>query len=647
MSIIFGIRKPMGALVSEQELLHLARATESYAPDGLVIHPVGRVGMGFQPYYTHLRSKLEAGPAYDSHGNLLTLDGRIDNYQDLCRDLQLDEMSSPDSQIILAAFVRWEEECFSRFIGDWALTLWSPKSQTLYLARDHAGTRTLYFENKGGTVLWSTYLDSFFANPRSIDVDKAYVACYLAAQPVRDLTPHKGIRSVLPAHYAIVQDANVSIKPHWSWMRTATTRYNSDNEYDEQFLALFGQSVARRDGPGAAIITELSGGMDSTSIVCMSDHNRRSRDSSAELLDTISYYDDSEPGWNEKPYFSIVEAKRGKTGIHIDTSFMDQSFEPPDPFHGLYFLPGPDSSAIERERKIQSSMKSGGYRSILSGIGGDEVLGGVPSPQPELATYLVAGDFPLLLRRSIEWCLTDRSPLFQKLFETVSHLPDFYRQPTVDKKSLPPWTPRAQQRACAKHARIGVVSGRRLGLNPNTISNGLAWWSIMETLPHTYPGFLSRPEYRYPYLDRQLVEFLFSVPRDQLLRPGRRRLLMRRALKNIVPEAILERRRKAYLVRGPIVVMRERKDKINQLFIDSILSAEGFVERGRLQTALDLAFKGDDPKWMQALIRAIALELWLKAYSSFRETECVSSIVPQLLLSETGANKIRSIRVAD
>jgi asparagine synthase (glutamine-hydrolysing) len=254
-------------------------------------------------------------------------------------------------------------------------------------------------------------------------------------------------------------------------MRSATIRYSSDEEYDEHFLELFGRAVARRDGPGAPIIAELSGGMDSTSIVCMSDRNRRKFDPTGELLDTISYYDDSEPGWNEKPYFSIVEKQRGKTGIHIDTSSMVPSFAPHSHSQGQYFLPGPDSSTPERENKIRSSTQDRGCRSILSGIGGDEVLGGVPSPQTELTAYLVAGDLWLLLRRATKWCLTDRSPLAVMLYEAAKHALSLYRQPAIEKKSLPPWMRPALEKVCAARVRSDVTGGRRLDLSPVSISN--------------------------------------------------------------------------------------------------------------------------------------------------------------------------------
>src|ERR1700723_729585 len=105
MSTIFGIRKSAGAIVSERELLHVAEATERFAPDGLTIRVSGRIGMGFQPYYTHARSQLEIGPITDDLGNLLSFDGRLDNHQDLARELDLDFVSAPDSRIGLAAFL--------------------------------------------------------------------------------------------------------------------------------------------------------------------------------------------------------------------------------------------------------------------------------------------------------------------------------------------------------------------------------------------------------------------------------------------------------------------------------------------------------------------------------------------------------------
>jgi asparagine synthase (glutamine-hydrolysing) len=570
--------------------------------------------MGFQPYHTHLRSKLELAPATDDGGNLLALDGRLDNYRDICQDLQLDQATA-DSQIILAAYARWGKNCFSRFIGDWALALWSPNDQVLCLARDHAGSRTLYFEERDGTLVWSTHLDSFFAGPRSLDLDETYIACHLSAQPIRDLTPYKGVKAVLPAHYVAVRNGMLSKAAHWHWMSQANIRYSKDEEYEEHFLALFAQAVERRDGPGAPIVAQLSGGMDSSSIICMSDHTGRLRNGSIDLLDTISFYDDSEPNWNERPYFTAVESQRGKTGTHVRRSFTDRTFRAHDTSRGRYFIPGADSSTIERETLIHSVIGQKGYRVILSGIGGDEILGGIPAPEPELADYLLAGRLKLLLKRTLDWCLIDRSPYFHMLFATAMYACDLYRQPHMNKKTVPPWIPQNLQRACAAIVRTDVTRGRRSGFSPTSIGNGLAWWSIVETLPHLQPGLLGRPEYRYPYLDRQLVDFLFGIPREQLVRPGRRRSLMRRALKNIVPETVLERRRKAYQIRGPLSAIQHARGEIDLLLSHPLMAANGYVVPTKLRAALESICDGREVKWWQALMRTITFELWLQEFN--------------------------------
>lgn len=613
MSIIFGIRKPHGEMVSELELRHLAEATSRFAFDGLSVEASGRIGMGFQPYYTNARSNLEAAVARDNYGNLLTFDGRLDNYQDLCDALELDSRSSQDSAIALAAFRHWGQASFSRFIGDWALVLWSKQNQSLYLARDHAGARTLYFLHDKGVLRWSTYFETFFIDGATMPLDMDYAACYLACQTFYNLTPYKHIQSVLPAHYVVIHDDKIVKTRHWDWMCKENIRYNSDSEYEEHFLALFKQSIERRTGPGAPILAQLSGGMDSTSIVCMSDHTRSSINPSPGILDTISFYDDSEPSWNEKPYFSAVESQRGKVGIHLETSFLERTFTPFDRSEGDYFLPGADSSTIRRERRVHDAVAGRGYRVVLSGIGGDEVLGGVPSALPELADYLVSGQIRLLLTKSLDWCLLDRTPIVEQLSKTIRFAIGLYRRPRLNHKTTPPWLRNTLRSRCAQIVEDNVIFGNRFGLPPHVIDNGLAWWFIMETLPHTFPQVLSRPEYRYPYLDRDLVDYLFRIPHEQLIRAGRRRSLMKRALRDIVPALVLVRPRKAFLLRGILHTLQNSRTRIDTLLNRSLICSLGLVESIELQKALEATTRGRTSQYWPALIRAIDYELWLQS----------------------------------
>jgi asparagine synthase (glutamine-hydrolysing) len=236
MSILFGVRWAGHESVDEGCLARLAQTTGRYAPDGTFVEVKANVGMGFQPYHTHERTKLEVQPLADASGNMLAFDGRLDNHEELHRSLDLPSTVTPDSEIALAAFRRWGVHCFSRFVGDWAIALWSNADRTLHLVRDHAGTRSLYYEVVDGRIVWSTCLDTFLSDQAPRDLDETYIAHYLASQPTHNLTPYKRIHAVPAAHCVQIQGDTIRCTPHWSWMAKDEIRYRTDAQYEEHFL---------------------------------------------------------------------------------------------------------------------------------------------------------------------------------------------------------------------------------------------------------------------------------------------------------------------------------------------------------------------------------------------------------------------------
>lgn len=611
MSIIFGLLGEPGRVVSESEMARLSIPTERYATAHSAVYAAGRCGMGFQPCASHQRSEMEDHPVADLYGNVLAFDGRLDNYKEIAGALGLESSATSDSAIILSAFRRWGAGCFAHYIGDWALALWSKGDQTLYLARDHAGTRTLYWCRQNDGILWSTHLDTIVMGSPEFCLSRDYVACYLACCPIRDLTPYDGVRSIRPGHYLTIRDGAASQHSHWSPSIAPTIRYRDDAQYEDHFLSLFKQSVERRTGLGAPILAELSGGLDSTSIVCVSDLLRQTVDPKSALLDTVSYYDDADGTLDERRYFSITEATRGKTGTHLEMPCSERTFVPHDGAEGSYGTPGADSLSIVRERRFQEAVWKLGYRSILSGIGGDELLGGVPDPFPELSGYLISGRWVRLVTQSVGWSLADRSPLIETLTRTVRYTAESYRGATRS-VSAPPWVAGPLREIVEGRARASIASHPRWKRTPRQLDNERSWWAVMETLPHLFPRLLARPEYRYPYLDKDFVTYLHRVPSEQLLRPGRRRSLMRRAMLNIVPREILERRRKAFQLRAPILALRQSQERLETLFANSIVAELGFIDPDLFRVSLMRCCAGDATQW-QALLRSIALELWLQS----------------------------------
>jgi asparagine synthase (glutamine-hydrolysing) len=610
MSIIFGVLKGCDGLVSEEEVRSLAMATERYGQGRVGWHVHANCGMGLHIIVTHTRSALDTCPRSDGRGNAIVFDGRLDNYQEVAKTLGARCPGLSDSEIVLSAFEHWGEKCFSRLVGDWAIALWSSTERTLYLARDHAGTRTLYLHQDEKQFVWSTYLDTFLASSSPARLSGDYVAAYLTGTQIRELTPYEGVSSVLPGHYVTICNGRVDQHPHWKSLITSSIRHKTDAEYEQHFLELFEQAVERRTSPGEPVLGQLSGGMDSTSIICCSDQLRGAADPGVDIVDTVSFYDPSDPDFNDDKYFSIVERERGKVGTHIDIGFSQRTFEPHDPRCGLYMLPGADSATLKQEAKFVEMVWWKGYRSILSGIGGDEVLGGVPIGSPELAGHLLSANIRKFLRQAFAWSLVDRDPLIATLYETVRYTVGLYTAP-AGSSAEPRWVASSlRERSREVEKRRSV---RHLGVAPFRIDNHLAWWSVLETMPHLFRGILYRPEYRYPFLDKDLVNYLFSIPREQLLRPGERRSLMRRALRDIVPGMILSRRRKAFQLSGPLRGLEKAQLVLEKLFSDSLLMQAGFIDVGKFGLALRGSIEGD-PKWWQMLLRTIALELWMRSW---------------------------------
>jgi hypothetical protein len=118
-------------------------------------------------------------------------------------------------------------------------------------------------------------------------------------------------------------------------------------------------------------------------------------------------------------------------------------------------------------------------------------------------------------------------------------------------------------------------------------------------------------EKRYPFLDRSLLEFLYTIPREQIVRPGQRRSLMRRALAGIVPEELLNRRRKAFRSRAPLAVVSERWSALEAMSHEMHSVAMGIVNAERFSESLEMARRGEllctVPFW-----RTVALEAWLR-----------------------------------
>jgi asparagine synthase (glutamine-hydrolysing) len=389
-----------------------------YGPDGEGRYSGPGVDIIYRGFHTTREARREQQPHPLPSGSVLTWDGRLDNREELIGQLSGQvTLESPDVAIAAAAYEQWRTKSFAKLIGDWALSIWEPRERTLILAKDFLGARHLYYAADQEQVTWSTILDPLvLLAGKTFDLEEEYIAGWLGFFPAAYLTPYVGIHAVSPSTFLCLRPGRETVTKYWDFDPRKQIRYAEDREYEEHFRTVFRESVRRRLRSDAPVLAELSGGMDSSSIVCMADQVIAEGGACTPRLDTVSYYNDQEPNWDERPFFTKIEEKRGRAGFHVDVGSEGSFLAEFD--HNRPAMT-PASSSHKASRQLSEWMLAGGHRVVLSGIGGDEVTGGVPTAAPELADLLARARFICAARQLKVWALYKRKPWSHLVFETL------------------------------------------------------------------------------------------------------------------------------------------------------------------------------------------------------------------------------------
>jgi asparagine synthase (glutamine-hydrolysing) len=608
-SVLFGRWSYDGRQADHTYMEKVSTLITAYGPDADGSYTGDGVTILYRGLHTTHESHAEKQPYLLPSGEVLAWDGRLDNREDLIHALDgAVAARSADISIVGAAYERWGRASFSKLIGDWALAIWNPYEHTLVLAKDFLGAKHLYYHFDDRQVTWCTLLEPLvLCDGKELPLDEEYLAGWLSSFPAAHLSPFRPIRSVPPSSFVCIRNRCMAVQGYWDLDSLKIVRYRSDAQYEEHFRSVFGEAVRRRlrsDGPVAA---ELSGGMDSSSIVCTADEIIAGKVGDTPRLDTLSYFDDSEASWNERPYFALVEEKRGRTGFHVDLARY--SAFPSGCAHQTFLTtPGSAIQHTEASQQIAAYLKSQGTRVLLSGLGGDELLGGAPAPLPELANLLSQAAFLRFVRQSLAWALAIREPAHHLIAKTMKAFLPLALVGTGER--MPAWL-----EPCFVKRHYHALHGyhRRLTLfryRPSVQANTLALEALRRQIACHHPPS-SLCEKRFPFLDRDLWEFVSAVPREQILRSSQRRSLMRRALRGVVPNGILDRRRKAFVTRALFANVLSNWPASKQSAEPMVSASLGIVNARAFEQALERARNGQEASAVP-LVRMLLVEIWLK-----------------------------------
>jgi asparagine synthase (glutamine-hydrolysing) len=538
---------------------------------------------------------------------VLGWDGRIDNRSDLL--LQLRDLLQGDTSseaLLRAAYERWGLSGLGRVIGDWSAVIRDPAGRRIVLASDFAGVRPLYYCRRPGSIAWADRLDTLVAKSGIETLDETFIAAFLLLGACPARTPYAGI-DVVPAGQAVCVTADgADLHRVWRPPLADVIRYSDERRYDEQFLTLFQEGVRARLQTEAPAVAELSGGLDSSSVVCMASRLIESGSVTCPRLRSISYV---HQGSLDVPFIGEIEQFCGVDGVHL--SMHDVALISAQDISGA--MP---AEAGPLDRAASDAARSMGARVFLTGQNGDLATGNWFDDSLQVAAPLRRAQIGRMCREALAWSRVVRLPVLwivARAMRAAIGPPfasgDFY----VSGGEAKPHGNLSI--AAGLQARISIEPGRLFSTEwmqapPERRSHFRALSLLQELRPLQRPEALRPLDYTHPFAHRPLVEFLMSVPPDVLCRPGEPRRMMRRALGAMWPAKLRARRSKSLF---GVPYFEALKPLVGSLLDERHWQVveRGWVDAGSLATRLKKLRAGLDCHEPQ-LRQIILLECWLR-----------------------------------
>ena len=543
-------------------------------------------------------------------GLAVTASCRLDDRASLCDSLGVphaQRAGMPDGALILRAYERWEADCLDHLLGDYAFALWDAKRRRLLCARDHVGARPLYYCSTAERVVFASDPSAVLAAPGvADDLDEAALATRLTygSRPLGEHTFYRAVRKLLPGHRLLAADGSIRVERWWRPEDVPAAAPADDDALAETFLELYSRAVEDRVGGPHSVGVHLSGGLDSSSIAVLAARALRRAGRPAPLA--FSWQPPPGDGARNAAGTSehrLIEAvcRQEALGVRYCPLSVD------DLVGHLRRDEARDLNVHVNEVAVQRCAADSGVRVLLSGWGGDEGI-----------SFNGRGWYPELLRDGRLGALLAGNPPEQPLpgrerpypRRAAARGPGRRRVPERDgeagRRATTPSSTRRSHGACGCFAPaapplpVGMRQTRLHLLRLGHLGARIDGWAAS--------GARYGIEYRYPLLDRRVLEFALGLPPEQFRRGRWSRWLMRRALGGILPSEVCWNRDKRDPARLEALrgVCAEAFAVVRAILHErpGPLTRCAYVDMRRLRDRLDRV-PADSRKWPGALLNAL------------------------------------------
>jgi asparagine synthase (glutamine-hydrolysing) len=554
-------------------------------------------------------------PLWNEDRSVLTiLNGEVYNYRPLRAFLEKHGHSfgtAGDAETVVHLYEEYGDAGVHLLRGMFAYAVWDRSRRRLLLARDRLGIKPLYYAQAGPTLAFASEVRALLAVPGvARDLDPDALAQYLALQYVPGpATILRGVRKLPPGHCLSWQDGRVEVRPYWDLVFDAGERRLDEATAAEELRGLLEESIALHQVSDVPLGVLLSGGIDSAAVTAL-----LSRVSRRVKTFTVGF----DVGG---PRGELAEARA--VARHLETEHHEVVMGPglADALPGIVRMqdePVGDPAAIPTFYVCRFAART--VKVVLTGEGGDELLGGYPRygwlrlgerlrGWPGLtpaAGWLLralpgrARDSRVLLRVSV---LAGEAPLQDRHLAWVATMTDDVLRELGGRAG---WS--ATSGAMREILRRGGAADpvhRLMYLDVKT-------WLADDVLVKTdRMSMAASIEARVPWLDHRLVEFAASLPASVTVQSLGTKALLRRALRRDLPAAVLGRRKRAFLV----PLRHWLGGELRQLLHDTLTSTAARTRGLLRQDAVARLLREQDTgrrDHSRALWTLVCLELWLR-----------------------------------
>jgi asparagine synthase (glutamine-hydrolysing) len=550
---------------------------------------------------------------------IVVFNGEIYNYRELRADLESRGhrfRSNSDTEVILHAYETHGAACVEQFRGMFAFAVWDARRRTLLLARDRVGKKPLYYTvTPRGTLVFGSELKSLLQHPDvRREISDEAVDAYLALGYVPDpLCIFRDIQKLPPGHLLTWRQKRVSVREYWDFVYEAEEP-RTDGEYREELLAALADAVRVRLVADVPLGAFLSGGIDSSTIVAlMAQHSGK-----PVKTFSIGFREDSH---NELESARLIARRFGTD--HHEFIVTPQVCQSVDELVWHFDEPFADSSAIPTYAVAKLAREH--VTVVLSGDGGDELFAGYTR---YLADYRRRGfaRLPRAVRSGVLQPLVARLPHGTRgrnyLHSATLGFPDRYIETVSIFTSL---TKRALYTREFRR-RLGGVEPvvARLGRLAARVRTGASLDALLYLDSKTYlPGDILTKvdrmsmavalEARAPLLDHRLIEVVTRIPTRMKLRGRTTKHILRQAVGEIVPAAILDRPKRGFGIPIARWIDAELRDRIRGTLTETRTRQRGYFEPHYVDLLLEEHERGRRDH-STALWALMMFELWHRTF---------------------------------